>query len=71
MTAAEYRAEREARGTQAGVAAVLDVARSTVERRESGKMPVTREAWLALLALPKKRKRAKRPNEKLTDHHPE
>lgn len=63
MTAAKYRAERKARGPQAGVAAALDVARSSVERRESGKMPITREAWLALLALPKKRARAKRPND--------
>lgn len=62
MTAGKYRAKRKARGPQAGVAAALDVARSTVERRESGKMPITREAWLALLSLPKKRARAKRPN---------
>jgi len=62
MTAAKYRAERKVRGTQADVAAALDVARSTVERRESGKMPITREAWIALLALPKKRARARRPN---------
>jgi len=35
----------------------------TIARRETGTRPVIREAWLALLALPKKRRRAKRPND--------
>lgn len=62
MTAAEYKAERERRGTQEEVAALLGVSRVTIARRETGTRPVIREAWLALLALPKKRARAKRPN---------
>jgi transcriptional regulator with XRE-family HTH domain len=58
----EYKAERERRGTQEDVAALLGVSRVTIARRETGTRPVIREAWLALLALPKKRARAKRPN---------
>ena len=63
MTADDYKAERERRGTQEEVAAALGVSRVAVARRETGTRPVSREAWLALLALPKKRERAKRPNE--------
>ena len=62
MTAADYKNEREKRGTQEEVAALLGVSRVTIARRETGTRPVIREAWLALLALPKKRARAKRPN---------
>lgn len=53
MTADEYKAARQLRGTQASVAAQLCVRRATVAEREGGKTPVTREAALALLALPK------------------
>ena len=52
MTAARYRAERRRRGTQEDVARLLRVSRVTVARRESGRIPITREAWLALLSLP-------------------
>ena len=62
MTASEYKSERERRGTQEEVAALLGVSRVTIARRETGTRPVIREAWLSLLALPKKRKRSKRPN---------
>jgi len=64
MTADAYKTERERRGTQEEAAALLGVSRVTIARRETGTRPVMREAWLALLALPKKRKRAKRPNNK-------
>jgi hypothetical protein len=57
MTAAEYKAERTQRGTQERVAAQLGVARGTVARRERGALPIPREAELALLALPKTKKR--------------
>ena len=67
MTASEYKAERERRGTQEEVAALLGVSRVTVARRETGARPVIREAWLALLALPKKRRRAKRQNVEASD----
>lgn len=63
MTSSAYKAERERRGTQEEVAAALGVSRVTIARRETGTRPVIREAWLALLALPKKRARAKRPND--------
>ena len=70
MNATNYKAERERRGTQEQIAAALGVSRVTIARRETGTRPVIREAWLALLALPKKRARAKRPNEKLSDGSP-
>jgi hypothetical protein len=57
MTAAEYKAERTQRGTQERVATQLGVARGTVARRETGALPIPREAELALLALPKAEKR--------------
>lgn len=52
MSPAEYRAQRERRGTPAEVAAKLDVTRETLSRREHGHQSITREAELALLALP-------------------
>lgn len=55
MNPEQYKAEREKRGTQAEVAAKLGVARVTLARRETGERPVSRECFLALLSLPKKR----------------
>lgn len=66
VTACEYKTARQRLGTQAEVAARLGVARSTVAHREGGGMPSTTEAALAILALPKKSKRAKRPNMGIT-----
>lgn len=51
MTAADYKAARVSLGTQAEVAALLGVARGTVARRETGALPITQEAALALDAL--------------------
>ena len=51
ITPEKYQRERRKRGTQAEVALQLEVQRGTVARRET-KGPVTREAWLALCALP-------------------
>jgi transcriptional regulator with XRE-family HTH domain len=59
MTAAEYKAERESRGTQEGVAALLGISRVSVARRETGEQPISREAELAILSLPKKRKKSR------------
>lgn len=70
MNANDYKSERERRGTQEEVAALLGVSRVTIARRETGTRPVIREAWLALLALPKKRARAKRPNAEVSDGGP-
>lgn len=64
MSPGEYRIERERRGTQASVAALLRVDSQTISRRERGEIPVTHEAALALLALPKKRKRTPRRAER-------
>jgi hypothetical protein len=47
----EYRAMRQQCGTQATVAAWLEVDRGTVARRETAALPITAEAALALLAL--------------------
>ena len=57
MTPTDYKAQRELRGTQSAVAALLGVNRVTVARRETGEQVITTEAWLALLRLPKKRKK--------------
>jgi len=51
MIAADYKATRSRLGTQADVAALLGVARGTVARRETGALPITQEAALALDAL--------------------
>ena len=56
MTSTEYQSARKERGTQDSVAALLGVSRVTVARREIGEIPVTREAELALLSIPKNRK---------------
>jgi DNA-binding XRE family transcriptional regulator len=60
VTATQYKTERELRGTQGEVSAMLGVSRVTIARRETGARPVIQEAWLALLALPKKKKHNKR-----------
>jgi hypothetical protein len=59
VSAADYRAERKKRGTQAHVAALLGVHPVTLSKRERGAKdaPITREAWLALCALPAARAR--------------
>jgi len=58
VTAADYKATRTLLGTQAEVAALLGLARGTVARRETGALPITTEAALAIDAL---RARTKRP----------
>lgn len=68
MTPEEYRIERQLRGTQESVAAQLGVHAQTIAKRERGApdAPITREAWLALLSLAKKRQRRK-ASERLDD----
>ena len=51
MNPADYKREREARGSQAAVARALGVHRVTIANRETGRQIITREAWLALLSL--------------------
>jgi len=53
MTPGNYKSERMRRGTQQSVSALLQVSRGTIARRETGAMVITREAELAMLALPK------------------
>jgi DNA-binding XRE family transcriptional regulator len=57
MTAAAYKSRRIALGhTQQTLADVLSIDRVTVNRRETGKLPITAEAALAILKLSKTRK---------------
>lgn len=56
MNPTQYKSERQQRGTQKAVAVLLGVDYRTVQRRESGEIEITREAELALLALPKLRR---------------
>ena len=52
MTAAEYKINREQlRLTQAGLASLLGVPRTSISRRESGKLQISKEAALAMLQL--------------------
>jgi len=64
VSPAEYQTQRQLRGTQESVAAQLGVHAQTIAKRERGASdaPITREAWLALLSLPKKRKRPLKPS---------
>lgn len=64
MTAAEYKARRTALGhTQQTLADVLGLARGTIARRETGALPITTEAELAILRLSKtKRVKPRAPN---------
>lgn len=52
MIPSDYKRERQKRGSQAKVAALLRVRVATISDRETGKQPINREAWLALLSLP-------------------
>lgn len=55
MTPERYKSARVLRGTQAEVAAKLGVRQATISERETGAMPITREAWLSLISLPKRK----------------
>lgn len=59
-----YRALRKIIGTQAEVAAMLETARETIARRETGKDRITREAALALYGLSKLPKKERMPSSK-------
>ncbi len=53
MTSAEYKRRRSQLGhTQASLAKTLGLYRGTIARRESGSLPITQEAALAILAIP-------------------
>ena len=62
MTSDEYKTQRERLGmTQAALALALGINRVTVAKREGGAL-ITREAELAILALPKAKKPRKQGN---------
>ena len=52
MTRYQYKAARTKRGSLTYVARKLGIARSTLVRRESGRVKITLEAILAMRALP-------------------
>ncbi len=52
MTPADYKTERQRRGTLKKVAALLGKHWTTLARRESGEIAFDREMWLALCSLP-------------------
>jgi hypothetical protein len=52
MTATQYRKARRARGSKLEVAQLLGVHLDTIVRREGGRLPVLKEAEMALLSLP-------------------
>jgi hypothetical protein len=52
MTARQYRKARLARGTVQQVAPLLGVHPMTINKRERGDIPVTKEAEVTLLSLP-------------------
>jgi transcriptional regulator with XRE-family HTH domain len=60
VTADQYKSERQRRGTQQGVAALLGVDYRTIQRRESGEIAITVEAALAIRALPVRRSAGRR-----------
>ena len=55
MSVDYYKRFRKDLGTQAEVAAMLEVARETIARRETGADRITRESGLALEALGNRR----------------
>ena len=59
MTPESYKAERKKRGSQAKVAALLRVRTATISDRETGRTPISTEAWLALLSLDNTHHRSK------------
>jgi hypothetical protein len=52
VTAADYKTERQRRGTLKWVAALLGIHWTTLARRESGVIELTTEMGLALCSLP-------------------
>lgn len=53
MRAFDYKSARQKLGTQKDVAAMLGVDYRTIQRREAGTIPITREAELAIMTLKK------------------
>ncbi len=64
MTPKLYKAERLKRElSQSALADLVGVSRGCINYREAGhpRYPITLEAWLAVQALPKGKKRGKKP----------
>ena len=71
MTPADYKSERQRRGTLKGVAALFGIHWTTLARRESGVIELTTEMALAIRSLPlRKPKRSRRgTNDEMRDRH--
>jgi transcriptional regulator with XRE-family HTH domain len=64
MTSEAYAEQRRLRGSQRAVAKQLGVSHITIARRETGVIPITREAELALSALaPRKKQNTDYPDQ--------
>jgi hypothetical protein len=66
MTASEYRSIRQSIGSQAEVAKLLGVAKSTVARRETSALPITMEAALSIRRLIRPYSEVKKTQETFT-----
>ncbi len=55
MTPDQYKAARERIGTQEQVADMLELSRITIARRETGALPIPKEAELAIKYLNRKK----------------
>lgn len=53
MTAKKYHTERRWRGTVQDVAAKVGVHPTTINKRERGEIPISKEAELVLMTLPR------------------
>lgn len=59
LNAIKYKLARILRGTQTEVAMLLGVTQVTISRRETGRVPVTKEMWLAIMALPERNSKSR------------
>lgn len=60
VTPADYKKERQQRGTLKSVAALLDIHWTTLARRESGVIELTTEMVLAIRSLPPRKPKRSR-----------
>ena len=60
MSPADYKIERQRRGTLKGVAALLGIHWTTLARRESGVIELTTEMALAIRSLPPRKPKRSR-----------
>jgi DNA-binding XRE family transcriptional regulator len=64
MTPEAYKAHRMKLGTQEAVAKILEISRVTIARRETGALPINREAQIAIVHAKPEKKRNPKPRKK-------